>query len=136
MRGLTEDELFRLHDRIIGETGGLPGVISIDSVKSAVLYPFQSFDGRELFPTLEDKAAALAHLICRNHPFTDGNKRTAHAALEVFLVLNGYELDANPGEAEALFVQLAEGTVLREQLADWIRANLISRETGTSPGDR
>ncbi len=69
-----------------------------------------AFGGQETYPSLAEKAAALCFSIVRNHPFIDGNKRTGHAAMEVFLVLNGYELLVGIDEAERIILRLASGT--------------------------
>jgi death-on-curing protein len=70
-------------------------------------------------------AAAYAYGIARNHPFVDGNKRTAAVIGETFLVLNGYELDASDAEIVVAFVALAAGELEEEELADWFRARII-----------
>jgi len=66
------------------------------------------------------KAAALGFSLAMNHPFVDGNKRVAHAAMEVFLLLNGFEINAAVDEQERLMLDLAAGKVTREQLTVWL----------------
>jgi death on curing protein len=68
-----------------------------------------------------DKAAALCFSIVRNHPFVDGNKRIAHAAMETFLVLNGVEITANVDEQERVMLGLAAGEMTRESLVQWLQ---------------
>jgi death-on-curing protein len=60
-----------------------------------VAQPKATFDGEDLYPTIIAKAAALCFSLVQNHPFVDGNKRAGHASMEVFLILNGYALDAD-----------------------------------------
>ena len=79
-----------------------------------------TFEGRDLYPSLPGKASSLCFSIVSNHPFVDGNKRAAHAALETVLLLNGLELSASVDEQERLFFALAAGDVTREELAEWI----------------
>ena len=86
-----------------------------------------TFGQKDLYPTLFEKAAALAYSLIMNHPFTDGNKRAAHAAMEIFLLLNGYEIQASVDEQEALFLQLADGKKSREQLTVWITDNAVHK---------
>jgi death-on-curing protein len=86
-----------------------------------------TFDDRDLYPTLEIKAAALAYSLVMNHPFVDGNKRIGHAAMEVFLVLNDVELVASVDEQESVFLRLADGQISREQLTEWLAGRLRSR---------
>ena len=76
-------------------------------------------------PTLADKAAALALSLALNHGFVDGNKRIAHAAMETFLVRNGYEVQATVDEQEAVFLQLAAGALTKEQFTDWVRQRIV-----------
>jgi death-on-curing protein len=66
------------------------------------------------------KAAALSFFLATNHPFVDGNKRVAHAALEVTLVLNGYELKATVDEQERVMLRLASGDLSRAEFSDWV----------------
>jgi death on curing protein len=86
-----------------------------------------SFGAVDLYPTLVEKAAALAFSIVTNHAFVDGNKRVGHAAMEVFLVLNGYEIGADVNEQERLFLDLAAGKVTRDDLVEWVGANIRER---------
>jgi death-on-curing protein len=72
-----------------------------------------------------DKAAALGYSLTRNHGFIDGNKRIAHAAMEVFLIMNGMELRASVDDQERFMLALAAGDVSREALAGWLRAHSV-----------
>ena len=86
-----------------------------------------TFDGVDLYPTLIDKTAALGYSLINNHPFVDGNKRVGQAAMEIFLVLNGYEIEATIDEQEQLILNIAAGHLKREALVDWLTSHLISR---------
>lgn len=81
-------------------------------MESAVAQPEASFGGEELYPDL----AALGHALIQNHPFVDGNKRIGHAAMEVFLLLNGHEIDASVDEQEQIIIEVASGKVPRIEL--------------------
>jgi death-on-curing protein len=83
-----------------------------------------SFDGSELYPTLIEKAAALGFSLICNNPFVDGNKRVGHATIEVFLMLNGFELVASIDESERTILAVASGQWSREQLIAWVRNNI------------
>ena len=95
MRYLTLAEVLELHRRVIEQSGGADGVRELGGVESAVAQPQMTFGGQELYPTIESKATALCFSLVMNHPFVDGNKRIGHAAMETFLVLNGYECAAD-----------------------------------------
>ncbi len=93
--------------------------------KAALAQPQMTFGGQELNPTLVMKAATLAFSLTNNHPFVDGNKRTAHAAMETFLALNGYEIYADVSEQERKFLELANGNMTKEQLVRWLEEHII-----------
>lgn len=125
MRLLTLDEVLRLHALVVARTGGAPGVLDRSKLDAAVAQPAMTFGGDDLYPTLADKAAALAFSLCQAHAFMDGNKRTAHAAMEAFLLRNGHEVVAPVDEQERLFLDLASGLVARPVLAAWIQSHLV-----------
>jgi death-on-curing protein len=100
MRYLTLGEVLDLHRRITEQTGGAVGVRDLGGVESAVAQPQMTFGGEELYATIESKATALCFSLVMNHPFMDGNKRIGHAALETFLVMNGFELAAHVDDVE------------------------------------
>jgi death on curing protein len=89
--------------------------------------PRMTFGGQELYPTLVEKAAALGFSLIKNHPFVDGNKRTGHAVMELFLTLNDQTLTAGVDEQVDIVVQVASGKISREGLVDWLRAHVNPR---------
>jgi len=126
MKSLTTDQVVRLQELVIAQSGGLPGVKNIGMVDSAVAQPKMTFGGDELYPSLAEKAAALAFSLARNHGFEDGNKRIAHAAMETFLVLNQHELSASVDEQESIILQLATGHLGREKFTAWVKQNIVA----------
>ena len=124
MRYLTLAEVLALHRLVVEETGGSTGIRDLGALQSAVAQPRVTFEGRELYPSLESKATALCFSLVMNHPFVDGNKRIGHAAMETFLVLNGSELEASVDEAERAMLGLAAGNLTREQLLEWIQSHV------------
>ena len=98
---------------------------------SAVVFidqqPQMTFGGQELYPSLAEKAAALGFSLVCNHPFVDGNKRVGHAAMETFLVLNGWELLAGVDEQEQMILRLAAGTLRRDEFTAWVQSHLQQR---------
>ena len=89
--------------------------------------PEASFGGEELYPDLASKAAALGHSLI-NHPFVDGNKRVGHGAMEVFLLLNGYEIDGSADEQEKIIIDVASGKVSRIELSEWLSKHMLLRK--------
>lgn len=120
MRYLTVEEVLELHRRVIKVSGGSTGVRDLGAIESAVAQPRMSFGGQDLYVGLAEKAAALGFSLVCNHPFVDGNKRIGHAAMETFLVLNGFELRADVNEQELVILGLAAGGLDREQFTAWV----------------
>ena len=120
MRYLSLGEIVDLHQALLEHTGGTTGIRDLGMLESALAQPRATFDGTDLHPTLVQKAAALGFSLTLNHPFVDGNKRVAHAAMEVFLLLNGIDLSATIDEQERLMLDLADGRITREQLILWL----------------
>ena len=124
MRYLTLGEILDLHCRIIKASGGAEGIRDLGALESAVAQPKATFDAMDLYPSLADKAAALCFSIVQNHAFLDGNKRTGHAAMSTFLLLNDWDVDATTDEQEQLMLDLAAGRIPRDQLAKWLTKHL------------
>ena len=124
MRYLTLAEVVDLHRRLIDLTGGAPGIRDLGVLESALAQPKATFGAADLYPTLAEKAAALCRSLVLGHPFDDGNKRVGHAAMEIFLVLNGVEIDARTDDQERLMLDLATGRIGQSQLTDWLRQHL------------
>jgi death-on-curing protein len=85
---------------------------------------------QDLYPSLPDKASALAFSIIRNHPFVDGNKRVGHAAMETFLLLNDSELDATADDQERVILGVAAGDVGRDDFTMWVQAHTKPKKPG------
>ena len=120
MRYLTVEEVLALHSRIIASSGGSVGLREPNALDSAVAQPQMTFGGVDLYTTVARKAAALGHSLISNHPFIDGNKRVGHAAMEVMLLLNGYEIVASVDQQEEVIIAVASGTMSRDEFASWI----------------
>lgn len=120
MRWLTLAEVLALHRQLIEESGGSAGLRDLGLLESALAQPWQSFAGEDLYPGFWEKVACLGFSLIQNHPFVDGNKRIGHAAMEVVMVLNGFELVVDVNEAERLVLSVAKGTVDRSALSQWL----------------
>ena len=106
---LTVNDIMILHEKIIDKTGGIKGIRDIGLLEMAVNSPFASFDGEDLYKTLEEKAKQLCISLIRNHPFLDGNKRIGILAMLVFLDLNGKRLNITNEEIISLGLNTAKG---------------------------
>ena len=124
---LDVEDVLLLHADLIAESGGSDGVRDLGAVGSAVAQPQAGFGGQDLYPTLAEKAAALAFSLVKNHAFVDGNKRIGHKAMETFLVLNGHEIRADVDEQERAVLALASGETAREEWTNWVVSHLKAR---------
>lgn len=118
---LLEETIIAIHHRQIAEHGGNEGLRDEGLLSSALARPQNLFAYSKPSPDLAALAAAYAFGIVRNHPFLDGNKRTGLIAARTFLLLNGVDLKASQDEKVLILLQLAEGVLTQEELADWIR---------------
>lgn len=119
---LSADEVRDFNSRL---TGTLNALRDFGLLDGAVMRPQASAFGQDAFPTLHEKAAALLHSLVRNHPFMDGNKRTAWVAVATFYLLNGYQVArADQGDIVSLVVDAAEGQVdvatIAATLKSWV----------------
>lgn len=116
-RFLTLDEILALHDDQIRRCGGSSSVRDLGLLQSAMGGAAATFGGAFLHDTLFEMSAAILYGVCRNHPFVDGNKRTAVAAALTFLEMNGVEIDADEDDFYDLVIGVAEGRVSRSAVA-------------------
>ena len=123
MNWITVTELALIHERVVNQTGGVHGITNPGGLESTLARPFTAFGGKELFPDLVSKVAALIHSLIAFHPFADGNKRTALVAADVCLRLNGYRLIPSE-EVEAFFWSVARGEQEIDRIAAWLRPRI------------
>ena len=120
MRSLSLSEVIQLHEYLLEQSGGITGIRDLGALESVVAQPHMTFGGVDLYQTIQEKAATLCFSLVTNHPFVDGNKRVGHAAMETFLVLNHWELDATVDVAERTILALADGMLSREEFVQWV----------------
>ena len=117
----TLDEVVAIHFRVTEKTGGSQGVRDWDLLASALGRPQATFGGQDLYPDIFLKAAALVQSLSSNHPFVDGNKRTALTTLEYFLHLNGINLKVSQREKVDFTLWAENEKPKLEQIASWIK---------------
>lgn len=125
----TLDEVLRLHEEMIRTIGGSYGVKEQAGLESALAQPQMTFDREDFYPTIAEKAAALAFSLIQNHPFNDGNKRTGHAAMELFLDLNGCDFVDQLDEQERIILAVASSKMEREEFTEWVVAHVVPQES-------
>ena len=117
---LTKGQILMLHSQLIESTGGCDEVRDAGLLDSAIESPFQSFGGKELYPSIQAKAARLCYGLVKNHAMLDGNKRIGAHAMLVFLAINGYELKYTQKELSDLILEVADGKKEYEDILQWI----------------
>ena len=122
---LSKLQVLLIHDQLIAETGGSPGLRDEGMLDSALNAPFQTFSGEDVYPSLQQKAARLCFGLVKNHPFVDGNKRIGAHVMLVFLALNGVELQHSQTDLSDIILQLAAGEIDAERLLHWILSHQI-----------
>ena len=120
MRRLSKRQVLLLHDQLLSQTGGLPGLRREGLLESALNAPFQSFGDTDAYPSLPQKAARLCYGLVKNHPFVDGNKRIGAHAMLVFLTINGTELVYTQEELSSVILAVASGEKGYEDLLRWL----------------
>jgi death on curing protein len=120
-RYLTPEQVLFLHNRLIQETGGKHGVRDLSMLLSAMGRAQASFDGKDLYPDLFQKAAALLDSLIRDHPFLDGNERTAISSAGLFLRINGYRLIVENDEMVRFTLACAQSQILLQDITTWLR---------------
>lgn len=124
IKWLLEESVYAIHKRQIAEHGGSDGVRDEGLLLSALARPQNLLAYSETTPNIAALAASLAYGIAKNHPFIDGNKRTALVVMRTFLLLNGYTINATQEEKYLTFLKLAEGVLSEEELSGWIEEKL------------
>ena len=122
---LSKPQVLLLHEQLIAETGGSSGLRDEGMLDSALNTPFQTFAGKDVYPSLQQKAARLCFGLVKNHPFVDGNKRIGAHVMLVFLALNGIELQHTQTELSEVILQLAAGILQSTDLLNWILSHQI-----------
>lgn len=123
MHYVSIDEIIEIHDRIIGDTGGSLGIREPGLLAAISEKPLASFGGKDLYPTIYDKASAIFEAVCNYYVFIDGNKRTAIAVLEYFLFKNELGLIADKKQKEAFVLNTAIKKPALPIIAAWIKSH-------------
>lgn len=124
----TIQDIYELHTQLENTFILSPGIRDKNLLASAVNTPFQTFMGNDLYPSIYDKAAQLCYGIANNHPFTDGNKRTALHSMYVYLIINGYDIIATQQDVENLIINVAAGRMPTTELSKWLQNNTVEIE--------
>jgi death-on-curing protein len=114
------DQIIEIHGRVIGQTGGAESIRDMNLLDSAVMSPFQTFGGVDLYPDLHTKAAQMGFQLINNHPFLDGNKRSGIHIMFLLLLINGEEVTATDKEKIDLGLGIAQGHLKPRDICQWL----------------
>ncbi|MBP6872954.1 MAG: type II toxin-antitoxin system death-on-curing family toxin [Bacteroidales bacterium] len=111
------------HSILIDEFGGSTGIRDLNALNAAIQRPYSTFDGKDLYPTIYDKAAALVESLVKNHAFIDGNKRIGYVMLRFFLIESGYDLSASQTDKYNFIIEISKGNLDFDSIKKWIVQN-------------
>jgi death-on-curing protein len=124
VKRISVDQIIAIHSRLVKQTGGAVEVRDMNLLDSAVMSPFQTFGGIDLYPNLHAKAAQMGYQLINNHPFLDGNKRTGIHIMFLFLLINGEEVVASDKEKIELGLGIAEGKLNPSDICQWLDGHI------------
>ncbi|MGZ3944211.1 MAG: type II toxin-antitoxin system death-on-curing family toxin [Mucilaginibacter sp.] len=125
----TVKEVEHIHYVLIDEFGGGSGIRDIKGLEAALARPYATFDQQELYPTAVEKAAAIFESIIINHPFIDGNKRTAYVLMRLVLLEAGLDIVASQEEKYKMVISASKGEMRFDEIKTWL--NLKARKSDT-----
>ena len=128
MTKFSKDKVLLLHQYIAAETGGSVGLRDEGLLESALEGAFATFEGRELYPTKEEKAARIGASLVSNHAFLDGNKRIGMFVMLTFLEVNGIRVECTDEDIVRAGLSLADGSMDYGKLLAWIREHAVPQE--------
>lgn len=127
---ITLADVERIHEILIDKFGGKKGLRDKGLLESSIKRPFHTFDQKELYPDPVDKAAAILESIISNHPFVDGNKRTAYVLARLILRENNLDIKATQDEKYEFVISAARGEIRFDQIKEWLTSHI---EPGNEP---
>ena len=120
---LHQEKVMALHRMMTDATGGEPHLRDVALLESAISCAYQTFDGQELYPTIQEKAAKMGHSLIKNHAFVDGNKRIGMFVMMIFLEVNGVHIAPTVADVARVGLATAAGEMGYDQLLQWIYQN-------------
>ena len=123
---LSYENIVLFHEKIIQETGGSTGIRDRGLIESALNRAFMTYDGKDLYPSINEKIAVLAHSLISNHGFVDGNKRIGVAVMVILLKMNNIKVSYTQKELIDLGLRTAEGLMKEKDILNWINEHICN----------
>jgi death-on-curing protein len=120
MKVIDVEDVVILHRKLVERFGGSLGVRDLGLIEAALLRASATFDGKDLYPMIDDKVAAITHSLVKNHGFVDGNKRVGTAVMLLLLDINGIKIECTDTELIALGLGVADGSWDEARIKNWI----------------
>ena len=124
MRFLSIENIILFHEKIVKETGGSAGIRDRGLIESALNRAFMTYDGKDLYPNLNEKIAVIAHSLISNHGFIDGNKRIGVAVMVILLKMNNIKVSYTQRELIDLGLKTAEGLMNEKDILNWVEKHI------------
>ncbi len=124
---IDKDEVIRIHNVVIDEFGGSKGIRDVGLLESAISRPFQTFDNKDLYQSPIDKSSAIFESLIKNHPFVDGNKRTAYVLMRLILLQYDLDISASQQEKYDFVIEAAKGSIDFNEIKSWIDKRVIMK---------
>ena len=121
---ISEKEVVEIHDILIERFGGSKGIRDRELLNSAINRPYQTIDGKDLYGTSIEKAATILESIVKNHPFSDGNKRTGYVLARLLLMSHHLDIYANQEDKYQQVISISKGEIDFDEIKDWLKKNV------------
>lgn len=113
-----------IHNILIDKFGGSKGIRDKGALEASLARPYATFDQKDLYPTTVDKAAAIFESLIINHPFVDGNKRTAYVVMKLILMADNLDIIASQNEKYDFVISSSKGDFKFDQIKDWLNLHV------------
>ena len=123
---ITVEEVYFIHEKMVKIGGGKSGIHDFNLLLSAIQRPQTTFGQKYIYPDIWTQGASLIHSLIQNHPFVDGNKRTAYFSTMRFLNINGYVLHASQDEVLAFCLSVANRKLQLQDISEWLKKHVSS----------
>ena len=120
---ISVNDILELHNKSITDFGGSAGIRDLGLLESSIARPFQTFEGKDLYPTIFEKAAAIGESLIKNHPFVDGNKRTGMLVMVSLLMEYKWRFTAASEDFYNFVISISNSSISFQEIVEWLKNN-------------